>query len=98
MKRLYVDDERECPKDWDLARGYGEAIKKLSETNYEIVSLDHDLGEWNYQTERTGLTILNWLEERHYKGEHIPMILIHTQNAAVRRKMELAANRLNREL
>ena len=96
VKRLYVDDERACPNGWDLARNYDEAIKMLQETDYYQVSLDHDLGEWNYQVERTGMTILTWLEERQHDGHVVPFITIHTANAAVRRSMERLADKLNR--
>jgi hypothetical protein len=95
MKQLYVDDERECPKGWDLARKYEDAIRMLTETNYDTVSLDHDLGNWMYQDEKTGMTILTWLEERHHNNGYIPFILIHTGNSAVRRTMEMVARKLN---
>jgi hypothetical protein len=96
MKNLYVDDERDCPKGWDIARSYDEAIRLLSEEHYEYISLDYDLGEWNYQVPRTGITILDWLEEQKKNGKHIPFIYIHT-GSKHRRNMELTANRLNRD-
>jgi len=48
-KRLYLDDVRTpIAEDWVIARNYDEfvaAIKLYSLCNFEVISLDHDLGE-----------------------------------------------------
>jgi CheY-like chemotaxis protein len=88
-----MDDERECPEGWDLAQNSYEAIRMLIENEYDVVSLDHDLGiGWP-----NGMTVLNWLEERHHNGHKIPFILIHTANASVRRIMQQVADKLNQD-
>lgn len=44
--KLFVDDERECPKGWELARDPETAIRILA-TRDDItdISLDHDAGD-----------------------------------------------------
>ena len=42
---LYVDDLRSAPEGWALARSYEQAVAMMATTKYDIVSLDHDLGE-----------------------------------------------------
>lgn len=41
--KLYVDDLRECPDGWHLARTITEAIRLLSYARTTEVSLDHDI-------------------------------------------------------
>ncbi|WP_368488939.1 cyclic-phosphate processing receiver domain-containing protein [Clostridium sp. BJN0013] len=42
---LYLDDLRDCPESFILARTVEEAIYYLENYNVEILSLNHDLGE-----------------------------------------------------
>lgn len=44
MIKLYVDDVRECPEGWHLARTITEAIRILATMSVDEVSLDHDIG------------------------------------------------------
>lgn len=43
---LYLDDLRQCPKDWTLARNIREAQRfvEANHPNITYMSLDHDLG------------------------------------------------------
>lgn len=42
---LYLDDLRDCPENFVIARTVEEAIYYLESFNINILSLDHDLGE-----------------------------------------------------
>jgi len=42
---LYVDDLRDCPEGFVVARNMEEAIECLIKYEVDILSLDHDLGE-----------------------------------------------------
>lgn len=42
---LYVDDLRDCPEGFVVARTYKEAIHILESNSVGILTLDHDLGE-----------------------------------------------------
>lgn len=93
---LYVDDERDCPPAWELARSYEVAMNLLSHFAYDEISLDHDIASYDSEgNEMTGYTILCYLEQQAHLGNYIPYIRIHTANAAVRRKMEGVASVLN---
>lgn len=41
--KLFVDDQRECPPGWQLARTIDKAIRILAEQEVSEVSLDHDI-------------------------------------------------------
>lgn len=98
MKQLYVDDERKCPAGWDLARNYAEAINALSENDYDVISLDHDIASYDaVGTEWTGYDILCVLERYRIElNQKIPRIYIHTANAAVAAMMYKVADKLNK--
>lgn len=79
--KLYVDDCRPCPDGWDLARNFHEAIVMLSATEYDVVSLDHDLASFYGNKEMTGRDILNWLIARKLEGDHVPAdVRVHSAN------------------
>lgn len=42
---LYVDDLRDCPEGYVVARNLDEAIDYLENYKVKTLSLDHDLGE-----------------------------------------------------
>ena len=42
---VYVDDLRDCPKGFTIARTFEEAVTLLQQHEVDILSLDHDLGE-----------------------------------------------------
>ena len=41
--KLFVDDLRDCPEGWHVARTVSEAIRVLATMPVERVSLDHDI-------------------------------------------------------
>lgn len=49
MVNLWIDDVRRPPEGWDWAKTSREAIQMLTETQYERVSFDHDLGPLSMQ-------------------------------------------------
>jgi len=94
-KFLWVDDMRPAPPGWDWATNFHQAISMLERGDYEVVSLDHDLGSFYGTKEMTGMDILNWLANRQYNAICIPSgIRVHTQNAAAIQKMKATAHRL----
>jgi hypothetical protein len=42
--KLYVDDTRDAPHGWTLARSYRDAVRMLRSGEVDAISLDHDLG------------------------------------------------------
>lgn len=80
---LYVDDLRICPENFEIARTYEDAIKKIRENNINILSLDHDLGLKN-GVEKTGLDIVKYICENNI---FINSIYIHSDNVVGRENM-----------
>lgn len=77
MKVLYVDDIRfpeyfhQIGAEITVARTYDEAIQYIDDS-YDIISLDHDLGE-----EKTGYDIAKYIVENQLK---IGKVAIHSAN------------------
>lgn len=72
---LFIDDIRTPPLDMncDIARTYDIAIRLLTENDYDIVYLDHDLADFDsFGQERTGYSIVKWLVERLMEGYPVP--------------------------
>lgn len=80
--KLYVDDIRNIPgEDWDLARNAWEALYKLQNHKYDVVSLDHDLDSFIGDKEITGYDITLWLVYRKQQWLYTPTtILVHSAN------------------
>ncbi|WMJ81223.1 hypothetical protein RBU49_02925 [Clostridium sp. MB40-C1] len=82
---LYVDDLRDCPKDFKIARTVKYAIYYLENYNIEILSLDHDLGEDDKgNLLPTGYDLVKYICEN---GLKISKIYIHTDNPVGRCNM-----------
>ena len=95
MATLLIDDQRNLPAD-RVARTYQEGIDALAEQHWDLVYLDHDLGDYSGAggREMTGYDIACWLERN---PQHLPnRIEIVTNNPAGRRNIELALQRLYR--
>lgn len=43
--KLYVDDLRDCPEGFVIARTFEEAVEAFDRFNVDVLSMDHDLGE-----------------------------------------------------
>ncbi|KOO48101.1 hypothetical protein AMD00_19065 [Viridibacillus arvi] len=82
---LYVDDLRDCPKGFTIARNVGEAIQYIEKYKIHILSLDHDLGE-----DENGNLLLNGYDLVKYiceNGLRADKIYIHTDNGVGRENM-----------
>jgi hypothetical protein len=92
--KLFIDDVRECPAGWTLARTHDAALEALASRTVSHVSFDHDLGE-----ERDGHDIATWLEETIYYDESfpVPVMSVHSDNgpgiAELRRCIEAIERR-----
>lgn len=94
-KKLYVDDLRECPQGWDVARNFHTAIVMLEMTEYDIVSLDHDIASFYGNKEMTGRDILNWLIARKMDGHYTPnCVKVHSANPVGCETMEIDIKRV----
>ena len=84
---LYVDDLRDCPKGFTIARTYQEAVRLLQseEFNIHILTLDHDLGEDEKGKELpNGYDLVKYFCEH---GLHANKIYLHTDNPVGRKNM-----------
>lgn len=82
---LYVDDLRDCPDGFVVARTYYEAIHILESREVAILTLDHDLGE-----DVDGKELPNGYDLVKYFCEHglrADKIYIHTDNPVGRQNM-----------
>ena len=85
---LWVDDIRDAPPGWDLARTYNEAIIMLESKHYKTVSLDYYLSDETDSEAFNGHDILLWLKERMDNGEDIPdRIFAHSSSMRAREMM-----------
>ena len=88
--KLWIDDVRPAPEGWEHIHSVWEAIGTilLEEEEIEIISLDHDAGDY---AERGGdyIKLLDWLEET---GRNYP-IRIHSMNVVGRKNMEAICRR-----
>jgi hypothetical protein len=95
MSTLLIDDQRNLPAD-RVARTYQEGIEALAERHWDILYLDHDLGDFSGVggRELTGYDIACWLERN---PQHLPgRIEIVTNNPAGRSRIEAALRRCRR--
>ena len=84
--KLYVDDLRDCPKGYKIARTAEEALDILRDKNIhvDVLSLDHDLGEENGVELTNGFGLVVKMGE---EGLYADNIYIHTMNPVGREKM-----------
>lgn len=92
MKTLMIDDQRTI-KGAKIARTYKEGLDYLEFGGpWDILYLDHDLGDFQNEREYNGYHILCWLEEH---PQHLPQkIITITANSSVREKMNLVIKKL----
>ncbi len=86
--KVWLDDERPMPKDYDAhAKTAAEAIKLLSGGDVTRISLDHDLGDGN----KTGYDVAKWIAEKAYRSAIPPLgWTLHTANPVGRDNMKAA--------
>lgn len=96
MKSLWLDDVRTPPTpDWVWVRTSLDAIKALRAETFEVISLDHDLGE----DAGTGYDVLQYLEAEVYRNPEYQapkLIVVHTANPVARVRMEQAVASIER--
>lgn len=93
--KVYLDDERPTPDGWVRTYTVAETIDLLKTRQVTEISLDNDLGDLDPYTE--GFNVLNWLEESVYEDPSfpIPVISIHSSNAARAQQMRQVIKKLN---
>ncbi len=75
---LYVDDLRDCPKEFTVARNIDQAIYYVENYKVHILSLDHDLGEdENGNSLPFGYDLVKYICEN---GLRADKIYLHTDN------------------
>ncbi|MGD6876842.1 cyclic-phosphate processing receiver domain-containing protein [Bacillus infantis] len=85
MINLYVDDLRDCPEGFKIARDFKQAIYILENFDVDILSLDHDLGEDKEgNLLPTGYDLVKYFCE---KGLKVNRIYLHTDNPVGRENM-----------
>lgn len=85
MINIYLDDIRDCPKGFILAKDIDKAIDLMRNNKVNIISLDHDLGV-NSKGELlpTGYDLVKYICEH---GIRFNKIYIHTDNPVGRDSM-----------
>lgn len=82
---LYVDDLRDCPEGFVIARTVEEAKEYFKNFEIEILSLDHDLGVDNKgNLLPTGYDLVKYICE---EGLRADIIALHTDNPVGRDNM-----------
>jgi len=82
---LYVDDLRDCPEGFVVARNVEEAIYYLENFTVNILSLDHDLGaDQDGNLLPTGYDLVKIFCEKGYRTNKI---YLHTDNVVGRENM-----------
>jgi len=97
--KVFLDDVRPTPEGWVRACTREEVIELLHSGQVEVISLDFDLGFRDEQQRRTGEVVLQWLEEKVFRGEadfEVPEIRIHSSNPVGRQRLQRALGSINR--
>lgn len=83
---IYLDDLRDCPDGFLLAKNIREAINIFNDYNVHILSLDHDLGIDLVTKELlpTGYDLVKYICENRLRADKI---YIHTDNPVGRDNM-----------
>lgn len=82
---VYVDDLRDCPEGFTIARTFEEAVVLLQQHEVDILSLDHDLGEdAEGNLLPTGYDLVKYFCEH---GLRANKIYLHTDNPVGRENM-----------
>ena len=82
---LYVDDLRDCPEGFVIARTVEQAKYYLENFKIEILSLDHDLGiDEQGKLIPTGYDLVKYICKKGLRAERI---YLHTDNSVGRENM-----------
>jgi hypothetical protein len=83
---LWLDDLRPAPEGWVWVKTAKEVINQLACHEFEVVSLDHDLGD--DELLGTGLDVLHWIEEQvALHGFKPPELRVHSMKPVDRMNM-----------
>lgn len=95
--KVWLDDERPAPYGWHHVKTPWECIELLKRGDVTEISLDNDLGLFNYNPPNEGYHVANWIEKETLAG-NLPQlkISIHTQNPVARDKMRIAVRNVIR--
>jgi len=88
--KVWLDDVRDAPPGWVRTFTPEEVIGLLRLGRVTELSLDHDLGLDDGESERTGYTVLLWLEAEVGTGRWtrpLPEISVHSANPVGRDRM-----------
>lgn len=85
MKKLWLDDLRPAPGEgWIEVSTAMEAIKALARQTFDLVSLDHDLGDHTYD----GHLVAAFIEEEAFHGRmKSTCIQVHSANPVGAKRM-----------
>lgn len=82
---VYLDDKRDCPDGFVIARTMEEAVGLFDNNEVHILSLDHDLGEdENGSLLKTGYDFVKYFCQNGLRADRI---YIHTDNPPGREDM-----------
>jgi hypothetical protein len=91
--KVYLDDVRPEPEGWLRAYTYEQCVELLETGAVTHLDLDWNLGQG---PERTGLSVLEWLEDRVSVGRlRPPALTVHTADPRARREMLAAIERIS---
>ena len=88
--KIWLDDIRNAPPGWVRAFTPEQVIGLLQLGKVTALALDHDLGLDDGESERTGYTVLLWLEMEVGTGRWtglVPEITVHSGNPVGRDRM-----------
>jgi hypothetical protein len=90
MRTLLIDDLRDIDADV-VARTFKAGIEALKSQRFDVLYLDHDLGDEGVP-EKTGYDVINFLEAN---PEYLPgKIVLVTSNPVGRQKMQVVIDKL----
>jgi len=91
MRILLIDDKRDLTAN-RVARNYDQGIVALQQEKWDLLLLDHDLGDFSHDKEKTGYDILLFLEEN---PQYLPKgIQIVSSNPVGRQRMQVVIDKL----
>lgn len=91
MRVLLIDDKRDLKAN-RVARNYDQGIAALTQEKWDVLLLDHDLGDFSHGKEKTGYDIILFLEEN---PQYLPgKIEIVSSNPVGRKNMQVVIDKL----
>lgn len=86
---IWLDDERPMPEGFDThIKTPWEAIDLLKTGKVESISLDNDLGLFNYAAPNEGRHVAQWIEQAAFEGTLSRFtVMVHTANSVARKEI-----------